>query len=159
MTRDKVFIDKTQPLTYLEMDLTTAFSNLETAINDGSTWTPVVLLPSTHCTTIDNDIVFNSVSMMPAKPSSSHVDIVKLLSPSFVQETAASSILKYPKGAIFEIEGYVGTVDYEKVATHVKRAAQSGGSALSVTGRKKNPSKRYVPLCYYPYYPYVLMLF
>jgi len=145
MTRDNAYIDKRQLLTYLEMDLTTAFNNLETAIKDGSTWTPVVLLPSTHCTTIDNGIVFNSISMlMPAEPSSSHVDNVKLLSPSFVQETAATSILKYPKGAIFEIEGYVGILDYEKVATHVKKAAQSGGSALSITGKKNNPSKRYV---------------
>jgi len=121
------------------MDLNTAFENLDSSIKESSTWTPSILLPSTMRTMVGNDIVFNMKKS--AKPEL--VDIVKLLNPSLTQKVGAS-FLKYPNGAIFEIEGFAGTDKYSDVISHIKKLARDAGTILIISHSKKNMSKRCV---------------
>jgi len=82
------------------MDLNTTFKNLESSIQESSTWTPSIMLSSsTMCTMVGNDIVFN----MEKSTKSELVDIVKLLNPSPTQKVGAL-YLKYPNGAIICLE-------------------------------------------------------
>lgn len=121
------------------MDLNKAFENLESSIKESSTWTPSIILSSTMCTMVGKDAVFNMEKS--AKPEL--VDVVKLLNPSPTQKVGAS-FLKYPNGAIFEIEGFTGTDKYGDVISHIKKLAKDAGTILIISQSKKNPSKRCV---------------
>jgi len=121
------------------MDLNKAFENLESSIKESSTWTPSIILSSTMCTMVGKDVIFNMEKS--AKPEL--VDIVKLLNPSPTQKVGAS-FLKYPNGAIFEIEGFTGTDKYSDVISHIKKSAKDAGTILIISQSKKNPSKRCV---------------
>ena len=69
------------------MDLNTTFKNLEFSIQESSTWTPSIILSSTMCTMVGNDMIFN----MEKSAKSELVDIIKLL--KSISDTESWSIL------------------------------------------------------------------
>jgi hypothetical protein len=86
-----------------------AFNSLESSIEEAMTWSPKILFPSSQLKISGNNTVILNY-FHDSTNKSSDVDIVHLQSLSTKTNIIdkLSSELQYPKGALFQFEGYKG---------------------------------------------------
>ena len=124
--------------------LLTALTTLYESLEKGSNWTPTLLLESTHFQLRGNVFCVRAGDKLSDRTSNDveEIDIIKLLSSrEFLSDQSDALLSKcYPSGAAFEIEGYSGEKDMNKVKSLLRKAALSGGTELVVHSNQKSPN-------------------
>jgi len=121
--------------------LTNHFEALKTSIKHSSEWIPLIPLLSTHF--LEN--VDGQISPAYDMGLETTVNLSQVLfessTASCLLQSHRSYQLKYPKTAIFQIEGFDGVQNHEEVINHLQKVASAHGTSLTVRSSRQDKSK------------------
>lgn len=127
------------------MSIISSINNLLQAIDNDSQWRPRLTISSTHFITKNGSVHVRSIEKPTSKSRlQSDVDVFEVLSKKTLLEEnnyVLSKVLKYPKNAAMEMEGFRGIDDWDNLKNHVILAANQGGTKLSTFSSHNSPSK------------------
>ena len=119
--------------------LSSTFHDLQESIKKSSTWTPSIILPSSHFKK-DHGSAVNSHHVGSGNNNTTDIDIIKLLA-SFSDNDQMMTPFKYPGNAAFFIEGFSGVGAKDDVKAFVMHAVKLSGTALTTYTSKNSRSK------------------
>ena len=129
------------------MSISNACNNLFKAIDNDSTWTPKLVISSSHFMTTNGNVVVRSVE----KPKTNStlqcdVDVFVVLPQASVlikeNPYLFSKVLNYPDAAAIEMEGFKGVNDWNRLKQHIVVAANQGGTSLTTYDSHLSYSKQ-----------------
>ena len=126
-------------------DLSTALTTLYESLDNGSNWKPTLFLESTQFQLKENAFCVREGDKLTDTTANDieEIDIIKLLSSTdFLSDKSDVLLSKgYPVGAAFQIEGFKGDEDTNKVKSLLRKAALVGGTELVVHSNQKSPNR------------------
>ena len=130
----------TKPIKNQNMaSLSSTFHDLQESIKKSSTWTPSIILPSSHFKKDHGSAVNSNHVGSRNNNSTTNIDVIKLLA-SFSDNDQMATPSKYPGNAAFLIEGFSGVGAKDDVKAFVIHAAKLSGTALSTYSSKTGRS-------------------